>query len=100
MHSQSELAGGDEGLGAALVLALVLAVGVGAVDGLHVVLQDGEALQHQAALVARLRADPVGGGLGRRLGFGMVDLWPMLKSNMCWASINDVCKSLAHHPFP
>ena len=82
-HSQSELAGRDECLGAALVLTLVLAVGVGAVDGLHVVLQDGEALQHQAALVARLRADPVGGGLGGRLGLGMVDLWPMLKSNMC-----------------
>ena len=49
------------------MLALVLPVGVGAVDGLHVVLQDREALQHQAALVARLRADPVG-GLGLGLG--------------------------------
>ena len=67
LHSQSELAGCDECLGAAFVLALVLAVGVGAVDGLHVVLQDGEALQHQAALVARLRADPVS-GLGLGLG--------------------------------
>ena len=84
LHSQSELAGGYEGFRAALVLALVLAVGVGAVDGLHVVPQDGEALQHQAALVARLRADPGrGGGLGRRLGFGMVDLWPVLKFRIC-----------------
>ena len=40
-------------LGAARVVALVLAVRVGAVDGLDVVLQAGEALQGEAALVAR-----------------------------------------------
>ena len=45
--------GGDVGLGAARVVALVLAVRVGAVDGLDVVLQAGEALQGEAALVAR-----------------------------------------------
>ena len=43
------------------MLALVLPVRVRAVDGLHVVLQDAQALQDEAALVARLRAYPVGG---------------------------------------
>ena len=50
----------DVGLGAAGVVALVLAVGVGAVDGLDVVLQARQALQREAALVARRRV------LGRR----------------------------------
>ena len=63
-HSQSELAGSDECLGAAVVLALVLPVRVRAVDGLHVVLQDAQALEDEAALVAGLGADPVGGRLG------------------------------------
>ena len=42
-------------------------------DGLHVVLQDAQALQHEAALVARLRADPVTalGGGGEPLTFGV-----------------------------
>ena len=55
-----ERGGGDVGLGAAGVVALVLAVGVGAVDGLDVVLQARQALQREAALVARRRV------LGRR----------------------------------
>ena len=57
------------------MLALVLAVGVGAVDGLHVVLQDAQALQHEAALVAGLRAYPgtvaAPGGGGVPLTFGI-----------------------------
>ena len=50
----------DVCLGAAGVVALVLAVGVGAVDGLDVMLQARQALQREAALVARRRV------LGRR----------------------------------
>ena len=64
--------GCDVGLGAAGVVALVLAVGVGAVDGLDVVLQPRQALQGEAALVARRRV------LGRRRGRGtrcLVPLW-------------------------
>ena len=55
--------GCDVGLGAAGVVALVLAVGVGAVDGLDVVLQAAQTLQGDAALVARRRV------LGRGRGF-------------------------------
>ena len=51
---------GDVGLGAAGVVALVLAVRVGPVDGLDVVLQARQALQGEAALVAG------SGVLGRR----------------------------------
>ena len=54
-----ELAGPDEPLSAALLVALVLPVLVGAVLGRHVVHQPAKALQHVPALLARLRLVPL-----------------------------------------
>ena len=54
-----ELAGPDEPLAAVLLVALVLPVLVGAVLGRHVVHQAAQALQHVAALLARLRLIPL-----------------------------------------
>ena len=54
-----ELTGTDEPLAAALLVALVLPVLVGAVLGRHVVHQAAKALQHVPALLARLRLVPL-----------------------------------------
>ena len=54
-----ELAGPDEPLSAALLVALVLPVLVGAVLGRHVVHQPAKALQHVPTLLARLRLVPL-----------------------------------------